>query len=103
LLGCPAQELTNILESLESQRASGGSGALDDDAPDDNPAEDAEEQAKEGEKKAGLLQTFVFSATLTLPQGLRKRLRRGVPCRLNHCTHSMQKLTEAGRDACFHE
>lgn len=74
------QELTNILEFLESQRASGGSGARDDAAPDDGPAEDAEEEAeaaKEGRKKAGLLQTFVFSATLALPQGLRKRLRRG--------------------------
>ena len=37
-------------------------------------------EAGKAKPGAGLLQTFVFSATLTLPQKLRKRLRKGV-CR----------------------
>lgn len=45
--------------------------------------EEAGGEASAG-RKAGLLQTFVFSATLTLPQELRKRLRRGVPARPRH-------------------
>jgi hypothetical protein len=76
------QELSNILESLASQRAS--SGGADEDA---DMAADVEEAAEGDETRATapaaadrpeLLQTFVFSATLTLPQELRKRLRRGV-------------------------
>lgn len=69
------------MESLASQR--GSSGGADEDA---DMAADMEEAAEDDEEHAaasaaavrpGLLQTFVFSATLTLPQKLRKRLRRG--------------------------
>ena len=82
---CAVQELSNILEALTSQRASSGAAAddadLDEDAADDED-EDADADAagadiSSGKAPAGLLQTFVFSATLTLPQKLRKRLRRG--------------------------
>ena len=75
------QELSNIMESLASQRAN--TGGADEDA---EMAADMEEAAEDDEDHAaaaaaavrsGLLQTFVFSATLTLPQKLRKRLRRG--------------------------
>ena len=86
------QELSNILESLASQRASSGAANADDGmeadmdndaAPDDAGDDDADpdDQADDvstGKATAGLLQTFVFSATLTLPEKLRKRLRRGV-------------------------
>lgn len=102
-----AQELTNILESLESQRADGrpedktATAAPEaDDLADEgyaisigndadvselgadrgDPAAEGVLAAGSGElqrSKAPLLQTFVFSATLTLPQKQRKRLRKG--------------------------
>ena len=89
---CAVQELSNILESLASQRANSGAANadvemeadMDDDAaPDDADDADAEaddeaDDVSDGKATAGLLQTFVFSATLTLPEKLRKRLRRGV-------------------------
>ena len=74
------QELSNILEALTSQRASSGTAAdgadLDDDAAEEDD-DNADADNSSGKAPAGLLQTFVFSATLTLPQKLRKRLRRG--------------------------
>ncbi|CAL8469133.1 g8674 [Coccomyxa elongata] len=77
------QELANVLEYLESQRA-GGNEAHGDVPTADRGSGDMEEDADmeaggeaPARRKAGLLQTFVFSATLTLPQDLRKRLRRG--------------------------
>ena len=85
----PVQELSNILEALASQRANSGVAADDADL-DGGAASDEDEGIDEnegvnaagagissGKTPAGLLQTFVFSATLTLPQRLRKRLRRG--------------------------
>lgn len=78
------QELANILEYLESQRAGGNHSPQD--APDqaEGPGDASDGEGEEGgdevamtSTKAPLLQTFVFSATLTLPQGLRKRLRKG--------------------------
>jgi len=93
---CAVQELSNILESLASQRASSGTADADDgmeaDMVDDGAPEDADDADADAEAEAddqpddvsagraiaGLLQTFVFSATLTLPEKLRKRLRRGV-------------------------
>lgn len=81
-----AQELSNILEALASQRGSSGGAAGDDtdlaeDAVpgDDEDADLASADVISGKAPAGLLQTFIFSATLTLPQKLRKRLRRGEP------------------------
>jgi hypothetical protein len=75
------QELSNILESLASQRAnSGGADEVTEMAADmEEAAEDDEDHAAASAAavRSGLLQTFVFSATLTLPQKLRKRLRRG--------------------------
>ncbi|BDA45127.1 DEAD-box ATP-dependent RNA helicase 13 [Coccomyxa sp. Obi] len=77
------QELANILEYLESQRAGGNESYEDAPTADrdaDDMTEDADEEAggkASAQRRAGLLQTFVFSATLTLPQELRKRLRRG--------------------------
>ena len=77
------QELSNILEALASQRASSGAAIDDanraeDVAPDDDEdADSAGADISSVKAPAGLLQTFVFSATLTLPQKLRKRLRRG--------------------------
>jgi hypothetical protein len=83
------QELSSILELLDSQRAAAAKG--DWDSAHDPASEPAaassygargdapEEAAAEGEpdQAAGPLQTFVFSATLTLPQKLRRRLRKG--------------------------
>ena len=109
--GAAMQELTSILEVLESQRAdmagtppdndnkaapapeeaehagsephSAGAaakgedgGALEAGVPDAERAAGEPDQA--GARQPGLLQTFVFSATLTLPQKLRKRLRKGM-------------------------
>ena len=78
----PLQELSNILESLASQRANVGSRGDDDnevgDSQDDNEGSQVDEEAGLARSGADLLQTFVFSATLTLPQKLRKRLRKGV-------------------------
>lgn len=78
------QELANILEYMESQRA-GGNGSTQDSpdlAEEAGEASEGEDEGKGDEGaarqgKAPLLQTFVFSATLTLPLGLRKRLRKG--------------------------
>ena len=79
------QELSNILEALASQRANSGTAANDADLADGPASEEDEDEdvdaasagVSSGKTPAGLLQTFVFSATLTLPQKLRKRLRRG--------------------------
>lgn len=89
-----------MLEYLESQRA-GGNETHGDASTADRNAGDMEEDADEeaggsasAQHKAGLLQTFVFSATLTLPQELRKRLRRGVPLYLvssPRCVHHLQR------------
>ncbi len=83
---CAVQELSNILEALVSQRASSGPAPDDADLAEDAAESDDEDEDADaaragnssGTDPAGLLQTFVFSATLTLPQKLRKRLRRGV-------------------------
>ena len=77
----PLQELSNILESLASQRANVGSQGDKEEAgtdQDDDESNQEDEAASKAQAGAGLLQTFVFSATLTLPQKLRKRLRKGV-------------------------
>ena len=78
------QELANILEYMESQRAGGNGSPQDvpDLAEEAGEASECEDEGKGDEGavrqgKAPLLQTFVFSATLTLPLGLRKRLRKG--------------------------
>ena len=75
------QELSNILETLASQRADVGSRGDNDEAgnnQDDDESNQEDERAGRAQSGADLLQTFVFSATLTLPQKLRKRLRKGV-------------------------
>ena len=64
------QELSNILESLASQRADVGSRGDDGEAgdnQDDDESNQEDERAGRAQSGADLLQTFVFSATLTLP------------------------------------
>jgi hypothetical protein len=66
------QELSNILDFVTAARA-GGDGDGDERAE----AAEADESADQrGPQKQGL-QTFVFSATLTLPDAQRRRLRKG--------------------------
>ena len=67
------QELTSILGFLPAQQAK----ATGEDADDPDDGDENIEQSPAGRPKRKL-QTFVFSATLTLPEGLRKRLKRGV-------------------------
>ena len=92
------QEMEHILEHIKGSRAVDNSqpdefdhrqklnteGSDDNDDDDDNDGAAADEpgnvsqgrqSAKAGRQKP--LQTMVFSATLTLPQHLRKRLKRG--------------------------
>lgn len=72
------------MESLASQRGDAGAAKdeeedLEDEVGDDDGDATMKDAAPDANGRAGLLQTFVFSATLTLPQKLRKRLRRGAP------------------------
>jgi len=65
------QELSSILEfvpELKPENRKGGAAE-----------EGAGEEASEPQEKKRKLQTFVFSATLTLPESLRRRLKRGKP------------------------
>lgn len=86
---CCTQEMEHILEHIKSSRL------VDNNQPDDfdhEPASTesgddtsaAEDEATGDElsakpKKQKRLQTMVFSATLTLPQHLRKRFKKGKP------------------------
>ncbi len=83
----PVQELTDILAAIPNHNS-----AEDDldvvDADADAPASNSDK------RKKPLLQTFVFSATLTLPSSLRSRLRKGgvmlwssmgSSCRIGQC------------------
>jgi ATP-dependent RNA helicase DDX24/MAK5 len=96
-------ELSSILDAIPGVRAAavarGQKGNLDDEeeyqdpdevfAPSESEEEDEEESKSAKKKKASeqavgkkvlkgpQLQTFVFSATLTLPGDMRKRLRKG--------------------------
>ncbi len=85
------QELANILENLDSQRAAAPPDKDSEPDLDDEVGEDTGGTA--AGDKAPLLQTFVFSATLTLPQKLRKRLRRGdTPCSGQGSSHAPGQL-----------
>lgn len=64
----------------------GGAGSSDD-AGMEGAAEGQPDQAPMHAKHAGALQTFVFSATLTLPPQLRKRLRKGARLPVIHQCH----------------
>lgn len=62
------QELSNILDYVPSPDKEG----------QQNPEHvDLEEAQNKSKKRKRRLQTFVFSATLTMPESLRKRLRKG--------------------------
>ena len=85
-------ELGNIIEALPAARAARGGAGVEVDA-DEEEEEGGVEEGQEGggeedprrrreaagarQRRARRLQTFVFSATLTLPAALRKRLRKG--------------------------
>lgn len=72
---------THDLASELGAATSNGGDVAGGDAPQEDAAEGEPHQAAE---RAGPLQTFVFSATLTLPQKLRRRLRKGARCSLTH-------------------
>jgi len=66
------QELSSILEfvpDLKPERKKGAATEVGEEAEGQAPLEAREKKRK--------LQTFVFSATLTLPESLRRRLKRG--------------------------
>jgi hypothetical protein len=86
------QELTSILGYIDGERKKYGAGRLtnpsdDADAAEDLPPSGEGEEGREGGDAGGeeepevsvspFIQTFVFSATLTLPERLRTRLARG--------------------------
>ena len=71
------------MEEHGAPAADSATGEVEVRAPDGE--EDAGEPDQAGaDARPGLLQTFVFSATLTLPQKLRRRLRKGARCSLTH-------------------
>ena len=79
-----AQELSNILQQIPGmQQREGpphgklrGKGKTRHTGSQITAAADSLDQ-QPTDKQASSLQIFVFSATLTLPQSLRKRLRKG--------------------------
>jgi hypothetical protein len=98
-----AQELFNVLDLVAAAKAAaaapaadpvpkdgvtGHDGGLDEeDASNDEGDDDEEAQqptaadsAEAASAAAGGLQTFVFSATLTLPLALRRRLQKRALC-----------------------
>ncbi|GFR48029.1 hypothetical protein Agub_g9861, partial [Astrephomene gubernaculifera] len=70
-------------EGEQSEEADAMEEAEEEEEQQQQPEEEEEQEEEEqdekkkGKGKAHLLQTFVFSATLTLPLFLKKRLRRG--------------------------
>lgn len=71
MLSCTLQEMSSILDFVPR-------GERRDEAAEEQKADQETEQIHEAErKKHRKLQTFVFSATLTMPEALRKRLRKG--------------------------
>ncbi len=100
---CSFQEMEHILEHIKSSRL------VDNNQPDEfdheqNVAEDIkDESAAERElsvkpKKQKRLQTMVFSATLTLPQHLRKRLKKG----WSPCLQRAASLNVTLHCTCYH-
>ena len=76
------QEMNSILEYIpkpdKKQIATIKRSSADSEAMIGNESvTDQEEKAAEPPQKIRRVQTFVFSATLTLPETLRKRLRKG--------------------------
>ena len=65
------QELSNILDLIPRPQSA--------DAQEQATAIGFEDINTKDQAKPPKLQTFVFSATLTLPESLRKRLRKGAP------------------------
>lgn len=63
--------------SSSKQAEERGKEASDSDDQDDDPDTLRLERGSK-KQKTRKLQTFVFSATLTMPESLRKRLRRGI-------------------------
>ena len=84
-----AQELTSILEQIpglqrpEQEAGAKGRGPAKGTkrqrAQPDAADLDNDPDAVQNQSAAPSIQTFVFSATLTLPPSLRKRLRKGEP------------------------
>ncbi len=79
------QELSSILEFVPDLKPENRKGFA---AAEEREEDDKTLQAKEAKRK---LQTFVFSATLTLPESLRRRLKKGKAWsqRLNSLFHLM--------------
>lgn len=82
-----AQELANILQQIPGmQQREGprrGKHRFKDRSKQDADEEPLGSEEQQGaDQQASRMQIFVFSATLTLPQSLRKRLRKGaaLPC-----------------------
>ena len=80
--------MEHILEHIKSSRVTAntqpdefdhqhGSPDPDDSATPDEAADHAEEEQPSQPRKQKRLQTMVFSATLTLPQRLRSRFKKG--------------------------
>ncbi|KAK9787630.1 hypothetical protein WJX73_007720 [Symbiochloris irregularis] len=84
VIGAAQTELASILQQIPGMQQRGGPHkgkhrpqprpAQEDDQKDG----ELDEQETRADKQASNLQIFVFSATLTLPQSLRKRLRKAI-------------------------
>ena len=66
------QELSSILEFVPQSKKN-----PKERIAEVSGSEEEEDEDQPAPKKKRRLQTFVFSATLTLPEGLRRRLKRG--------------------------
>lgn len=68
--------MTSILGFLPTQQAGEPEGGNE---TSDEESRHKDIEMRDSELPRRRLQTFVFSATLTLPEGLRRRLKRGEP------------------------